>query len=260
MDKVMKTNFKKSPLNELYFGLQYYVDGLTFVVQNEFFTMISDDFPNIEEKPPLLMTFDKMHIGMVNDPRNASFAPQKRYFFINSSNTKLIQMQEGKFLLNWRQLPEKEEEYPHFTNVFNDFKKYWDILYSILKKNNVSLELNQLELSYVNHIFLDEFEEGIAGALNCLGPMKTLNEVDSLSFNFSLIDNICNGHINLSLKSGTRNADKKPLFRLETIMRGFFSNECNDIDSWFNHAHNRIIDVFMQIVSEKAKNVWGLEP
>ena len=70
-----------------------------------FWNTIREDFPNCEHAPPLIDT-DK-------ESQLTNEIPLPRVWLINKSNNLLIQLQNNRFIYNWRRL-KSDDNYPRF--------------------------------------------------------------------------------------------------------------------------------------------------
>jgi hypothetical protein len=127
--------FKKSPLNEVVCSIQYKSSDFSFIIEDEFYQSVKNVYPKVIDNSPLSPIFDKKSVEFFPDIQTEiNRIPLIRHFFINELENKLIQFQDGRFIFNWRKIPEKEIQYPRFQTVFSEFKYYWEILVSIFEK------------------------------------------------------------------------------------------------------------------------------
>src|SRR3972149_1265857 len=251
--------FANAPLNELICGIQFDISGFNFVIENDFYSRIKSNFPKIKENPPLPFTFDKYSSSSIRQEKRLPFL--KRYFFISESESKLIQLQEGRYLFNWRMLEGVETEYPRFKSVYKEFYENWEILKSIFNSHSLKFNVNQLELSYIDHIYVDKFEIPIGKideVFTFFNSVSNLARLDYIDFNFALPVPELKGHLNLKLSTATRNIDKKELLVFDMTLRGMLSEENDPLDNWFTTAHDIIIREFLNLITEKSKEIWGL--
>jgi uncharacterized protein (TIGR04255 family) len=142
--------FNNAPVAEVVVGAQF--EGITFENRYlyDFYQKIKSDFPFIQEQQPLPSVIEK--IDVPNENRIIQ-GFNTRKFFISKPQNKLIQLQPDKFLFNWRRT-NNNSEYPHFSVVLNEFLSVYSKLNSDL---NLNARLNQLEVTYVDHIYIDDF-------------------------------------------------------------------------------------------------------
>lgn len=247
MSTIIEKN--NAPIVELVVGLHF--NGAEFSNQEiyNFYNKIKDSYPIIQEQPALPFLSNKS-IDFEKDKQFPVFSSRK--FFINELENKLIQIQLDKVLFNWRKTHD-EEQYPHFNKVFSEF---FEILKKIKSIDVISKSILQLEITYLDHIWLDDFDRddfnptGIFNLYNLSGP------INSLRSNFVFPNPEVNGSITIDLKSAINNIKGKKIFVLETNCRGSLGDKT--IEGWFDCAHSNIHDLFFKIISVNAKSKWGI--
>jgi len=111
--------FKNPPIVELVCTIQFDFETLNFAIANEFYNLVKESFPIVEEKIPIANLLNNKEQALV------------RYWFNSPKRDKLLQLQKGKFCFNWRKLDDENNIYPHFENVFEEFSSYWEKLNDI---------------------------------------------------------------------------------------------------------------------------------
>ena len=154
-------DFKNPPLAEVVLGVQfsdltgYRTQHAGLLWERHF----RRDFPECVERPPIEAVFETFGAVSVGPPSlkvQVLEAPGPiipRLWFINDDNTELIQMQADRFLHNWRS--EQKAPYPRYEPIREHFFQELEIVESFLDGEKIgSLEPNQCEVTYVNHIAL----------------------------------------------------------------------------------------------------------
>ncbi|KMQ49441.1 hypothetical protein CHISP_3644 [Chitinispirillum alkaliphilum] len=242
-------HFSKPPINEVVCGIQFDSSHFDFRIQDQFYEAIKDAYPNIKENPPLPIIFDRE----ATPPQPVNRVPLIRHFFISGDNSKLIQLQDGRLLFNWRKIEEKHV-YPKFDAVFSEFMKIWEKLSLIFEGNNIKVTPNQVELTYIDHIVRADFGEQWALEKIFTFFSKT-PVVDDLYFRFGIPAPDLSGHLTITSQSGQRITDHKDVIILDSTLRGI--NRNMDISNWFKKAHDCIYAFFMDSITEDAKKIWG---
>lgn len=245
--------FKNPPIIELVIGIQFNKKVISLADIFTFFNHIKNEYPQIQEHPILPTIVEK--IGGPNEMKFLS-GFNSRKFFISKSNDKLIQIQPDRFLLNWRKNV-NNNKYPSFSNIYTEFMKYLNLIDKISKcKENV----NQLEITYIDHILLSDFglkTLDISEILNLVVYKNPLNTIDCI---ISLPYTNINGNLSFKIQNAIRKSDKKEILLLETACRGIYNGGINNIDEWFDQSHGILTDFFLNIITDKAKDVWGYLP
>ncbi len=111
-----------------------------------------DSFPRLEVHPALDPRFEELR------PRppgaltvKLEQVPTPRVWFVGSNEAHLVQLQQDRFVFNWRRIG--GQDYPRYEHVRAEFLKNFEIFQSFLADEGLGIAvLNQWELTYVNHI------------------------------------------------------------------------------------------------------------
>src|SRR4051812_7153289 len=148
-------DFRKPPVAETVLSLQFDpIERLTTVHVGLLWQQFRDQFPLIEEHPPLRPTFEKfeppspVQVEVTVEDK----LPAPRVWFLNRPKSELIQVQADRFIHNWRKM-ESIEPYPHYEPIREKFRGEVATLEQFLKDEGLgTLGVNQCEVTYVNHI------------------------------------------------------------------------------------------------------------
>ena len=124
-------------------------------------TFRNNGFPKFLEQPPVPKVFETFGGRRVDLKRleiSRRYAPNvPRLWFINEAETELIQIQADRFLHNWRKIG--GQPYPRFESIRKSFFKEVQDVESFFQCEGVgSIDVNQCELTYVNHIEISDFD------------------------------------------------------------------------------------------------------
>lgn len=243
---------ENAPIAEVVIGVQF---GQSLITNKHIFNFFQDKkslYPNITE--------DKILPAIIEDPEGESERKvlqgfHTRKFLINSKNTKLIQLQPDKLLFNWRKTTD-EQEYPHFYNVL---KEFFEIYNGLKKYCDLDNNINQQEVTYVDHILMDEFERfddyNPSSILN-INNLDEKTKINSLFQIFTFPVKNLSGNMHLQLKSATRKKDKRKIISMESTCRGAPTGK--SLKHWYNEAHDNLIELFKDITTNNAKEKWGV--
>lgn len=249
-------NFKNPPLNELVCGVQFDASKWSLAIESDFFQAIKNDFPIVESKLPLAIVFDSNSNGPTD--MTSLVNPTSRSFFVEKSTNKIVQLQFGRIIFNWRKVEDGSSVYPRFNKVYGEFKAKFDLLTSVCSQHNVNLVPNQFELTYVDHIPVEDFSLSIgdtSSIFRFLNPIDSAADVDLFNLTYAISKKDLGSHLSTKIKSGIRNTDRKPVITLESTMLG--KNNLS-MDEWFDLSHQAINSYFLKIITDKAKAKWGL--
>lgn len=115
-----------------------------------------DRYPVVEEHPPLPPSLERFGtVANKNVGLQIEFTalhPVPRVWFMNQAGTELVQVQQDRFVYNWRKAGD-EDDYPRFESVVARFQREVEVLRSFLAKEQIGdLDPLQCELTYVNRI------------------------------------------------------------------------------------------------------------
>jgi len=82
-----------------------------------------------------------------------SMPSHSRYWFLSPAQDELLQFQQDRLLHNWRKVGDRTNEYPRFERMIENFEKELQALETYFASlATQSLQINQGEISYINHI------------------------------------------------------------------------------------------------------------
>ena len=83
-------------------------------------------YPKAEHHPPIAAVNEGFESPTASTPGiivEPTF-PVPRCWFVNETGTRLIQVQQDRFILNWRKL-DTEEKYPRYSEIRENFEEEW---------------------------------------------------------------------------------------------------------------------------------------
>ena len=113
-----------------------------------------DRLPLIEEQPPLAAASEsfappappRVEVAFEDKP------PVPRVWFVNETKTELVQVQQDRFVHNWRKVGQGDT-YPRYERIRERFREEVSQLEAFLEDEGLGeLAVNQCEVTYVNHI------------------------------------------------------------------------------------------------------------
>src|SRR5271165_5623060 len=142
----MSLDFERPPINEVVLGVFFApIPPLRAEAVGLFWARIRETFPSVVQQPIYAQEFSPIPVM----PQPGEFFPLPRFWFLSQDNTRLIQLQNGAFLYNWRK---QNDEYPRFHRIFPEFLGHLETFQRFLKED---LEIGSLpiaiaELTYIN--------------------------------------------------------------------------------------------------------------
>jgi uncharacterized protein (TIGR04255 family) len=152
--------FDRPPLAEVAIGVQFRpLTSLRAIHLGVLWERWREDFPVLEEQPPLEPTFEQKG-PVLGTQVQLSFGPppMMRYWFLNADGSYLLQIQRDRLILNWRKIS-PSDPYPRYGtlrgHLFERLNEFADFL---LNFDLGSMEITQCEINYINAI---EISDGI---------------------------------------------------------------------------------------------------
>lgn len=248
-------SYSNPPVIEVVFGVFFKkLDAMKLPHSGIFWQKIQEDFPKCTHASPLV--FSKFE---------GAELPLPRVWFINKNETNLIQYQTDCFLFNWRKMP-GAGEYPRYSVVKSAFERYHKIFKEFVQENELGeIDYQKCELTYINHIVKGSGWNSIADVGQIMRDVmwtkkddRFLPEPKTIQWVsiFSLPEDF--GTLSVSLKHGTRQQDKCPLFLIEISANGLGGDQTKErISKWFDLAHKWIVKTFTDITNDEIqKEIW----
>jgi len=244
--------FENPPIAEVVIGVQFNSPLISNNRVYDYYQDIKENYPNVIEQQ-ILGTI----IEVPNAPPTQSILQgfNSRKLFHRTSNDKLIQIQPNKLMFNWRRANDGDE-YPHFNNVL---KEFFDVYNQLDNYCNLSDKDNQLEVTYVDHIFMDKFGRDDYNPVNILKifNIKDKDKLTSVEQQMIFPVEKLHGNMYIKINSATQNQDQRKILRVATTCRG--ARKDMSMEAWYDLAHNKLIDLFENITTENAKDIWGIK-
>jgi uncharacterized protein (TIGR04255 family) len=180
----------------------------------------------------------------------------------------LIQVQQDRFVHNWRKIG-KGEEYPRYERIREMFKAELGTFYQFLADEQLGdLIPNQCEVTYVNQIVSGRGWERYGQ----LGEMVTLwtnhysdtflpePEEVHLAVRYLIPDSVGNpmGRLLINVEPARRVADSTPMLVLQLTARGKPDDGgIDDVLKFFDVGREWIVRGFASMTSPQAHKIWG---
>lgn len=186
----------------------------------------------------------------------------ERHQISRSDGERMIQIQDNRFVYNWKKV---EGGYPSFGILLPEFHDYFSKFQEFATDaGNDGLQLNQWEVTYVNHLFKGEAWDSSADWLYLLpwlvSPAADVmgQSPDSVQQDWHLVIGENYGRLHVSLKHvriGT--AEGPEALSLQLTARGPIDIEREiDLETGFNIGHSSIVLSFDAMTSEDAHKIW----
>lgn len=260
------SNYLNPPVHEVVMGVQFATPrGYQQIYAREVWELFREDFPKVKEMPPLPPSFEtfgrpqsgRINLGIVTGPSH------DRFWFISENEDELIQFQQDRLLHNWRKVGDRRNPYPRFETIFPKFEAELLTLEKYFTKfSSGHLNVNQCEITYLNHIMLTEADGASSDKWIRLINLEDFGLEDfSLSFRNPIKDETGKPCGRLICESGTGvNNKDEPLLSLNLTVRG--APQEPSISAAMNFimvGRSILVDCFDKITTEFAHEKWGKE-
>ena len=226
---------------------------------------IKAEYPKVEVHPPIA---SDIALKFEVDPRKVQFQLTSgvpvRCWFIHKSGTRLVQVQNGAFIQNWRKAS-AGAPYLHYENLRPSFVQMWRSFADFLRKNALDKpSVTDCEVTYINHIDRghgwDRFGElpqitptwaGLTSGRFLPAPMSV-----SINAFYPIEENA--GRLEITLQPGVRKADGKETIQLALTARCKpQSSETKELLRCLDLARAWVVRGFTDFTSPKMHAIWG---
>ncbi|MDQ6949738.1 MAG: TIGR04255 family protein [Actinomycetota bacterium] len=149
-------DYRRPPIDEVAIGVQFpVIPGFFDAHVGILWQSLRSTYPRVESHPrqePPVEAFSPnegvltaMQLQLISSQQ-----VQGRTWLISADDSSLIQVQNTRFVHNWRH---REGEYPHFDDIFAAFSDEYDSFSRMLASEGLAQpQIEQLELTYINWI------------------------------------------------------------------------------------------------------------
>jgi uncharacterized protein (TIGR04255 family) len=146
-------NYRKPPVDEVVIGVQFpAIEGLQDGQIREFWKMVRDAYPILERQPRIEGPIESLRPQplLIQFPSSVTVQAQGRTWMINDNDDFLIQIQNDRFIQNWRR---RQDEYGHFDDTRDRFWTNFSKFREFLNTQGLSQPtLQQVEVTYFDWI------------------------------------------------------------------------------------------------------------
>lgn len=258
--------FDHPPVIETLLSVQFVpLRKLTLAYMGLYWGEVREEYPSHEVQPPLVPIVEEFPpkmgtgIGIALSPE-----PDARCWFIDSSSTQLIQIQRDRFIRNWRKEAPPNDRYPRYAILRPRFERDWAAFVSFLEREELGRpDLNQCEITYINHIERGAGWESFGDIASVLTPLATPSPVflprpEAIIYNARYAMPEKNGRLHVAAQPAIRRSDGKDILQVTLTARGKpASSRLEDIVQWFDIGHQWIVHGFADITTTEMHVIWG---
>jgi len=230
-----------------------------------FWETVRADFPRVEEAPPLpsVVEGDGSNLAAFEF---LTMPPLRRTWMFSSDGRNLIQLQQDRFLFNWKRADDGDA-YPSYEAVIEQFEQHLSGFMAFCRQLGVGeIDIRQFELIYVNHI---TNSNGLGNVgLNSLlvdhirdrSDGRFLPEPEGFSWATTYLLPDSFGRLHVQAQTAVSMPARDKIVRLDLTARGLSPDtSAMGRRQWFDVAHEWITQGFADITSPvlHATDIWG---
>ncbi|WP_158934063.1 TIGR04255 family protein [Burkholderia sp. S171] len=146
-------HFKRPPVFEVACGVLFSTQNPVLTAHiGAYWQRVRSNFPRVEDAAPLASVVEQQGFGAIPVFEFANVPPLRRAWFFSADGRNLIQLQQDRFLFNWKRASDSDP-YPSYPVVIEQFDKYLADFMDFCGEVGIGeLSFRQFELAYVNHI------------------------------------------------------------------------------------------------------------
>jgi uncharacterized protein (TIGR04255 family) len=265
--------YESPPVREVVLSLQFEpVNSLRSPQLGLVWNIFRKDFPGLEEHPPIAAvteTFGQSasdRLGLQIEMTDMPLLP--RLWLLNEMGTELIQIQQDRFIHNWRKTGDGQV-YPRYDYIRKRFRSEFETLTSFLTKEGIPpFVINQCEVTYINHIVAGDVWKHHSELSKVLSPWSGSYSDDFLAggeedANMNLRYRITGedrkpiGRLHVKVQPAYRKSDHAPMFVLTLTARGRPNGD--GVEGAFNFldiGREWIVRGFTSLTTQELHKVW----
>ncbi len=228
--------------------------------------VIADDYPQTVIQPPIAPQIERFDEEPPQAPQVQliSGPMMDRYWFITQEGTRLIQVQQDRFIVNWRKVT-GDEAYPRYADVIRPlFEKEWRRFKTFVESRKLgSVEVLQCEVTYVNDLVRGQDWSEFRQALELFSYWSghgsdgflPLPEMLIKAASFVMVHR--QGRLHFNTQRAVRSIDQKEVIKFNLFARGQpKSGSDEDVLAWIDLGREWIVRGFTDLTTKKAHQLW----
>ncbi len=258
-------DFVNPPVDEVALSIQFpTVKGLAVPHYGLLFHRIREDYPRFEVQPPIANVVENLASRSKGGRAGIQLLtePQVRCWFMDRSENYLIQVQNDRFVCNWRKV-RGDEAYPRYPLLRERLEKEWARFCTFLADEGFTEpQVNQCEVTYVNHI---EYDKGWHG-FGELGKVIESYSIPSASRFLPVPEQVSmqvayriedRGRLHVSFKPVIRGMDAKEVLQLTLTARGAPSSSSTESAlAWLDLGRKWVVRGFADFTNNNMHKIW----
>ncbi len=224
-----------------------------------YWNRVRSQYPRCSIQPPLPDELEKFEeresrqITLSLGPANV------RCWYISAGDDWLIQVQNSKFITNWRL--REGAKYPNYRGFKEKFEKEWTRFKDFLSNEKLEApQLVQAEVIYVNHIDIDEGDASLERIFPIWSELRNgtvLKSPSAASINAVYPIGSDQGRLYVAVQPVVRHSDLKDAIQLTLTGRVLIaSNSDRDLFDSLKLAHDYVVSGFADFTTPEMHELW----
>ena len=260
-------SFDNPPVEETAFSIQFApISKFGIPHFGLYWEHIRNEFGRFEVQPPISREIEQFETFARQKTRiGLQFVtePDVRCWFLDESGNRLIQIQRDRFAYNWRRVT-GEETYPRYPEARETIQTHWLRFLAFLESEDLDQpEVNQCEITYVNHIEIGSGWQNYAELNKVIAPWsgdrsgRFLRDPEraNMEMRYLLPEKL--GRLHISIVPVIRARDTKEVLQMNLIARGApKSSKVEDMLDWFDLGREWVVKGFTDITTQSMHKIW----
>ncbi|MFN0316576.1 MAG: TIGR04255 family protein [Burkholderiales bacterium] len=262
-------NFSNPPIVETVLSIQFErLAAMRSVHFGLFWRRVQSQFPNTEERPPLDPIVEQA-VRPIPRAVQVRFEAVEtlrlpRFWLLNTAGTEMIQIQNDRFIKNWRK-HNTDEEYPRYEKVIKPaFERDVREFIAFIEEEKLGgISVTQCEVTYVNHIVAGEGWDNWGDIAEIFTfwkqppglhyPGRVEDFVFHAQFPILGPTNEWIGRLHVEVQPAHRIADGKPMYAMNLTARGMLGKDYD----FFDIGRRAVVKSFEHLTTKNMHRVWG---
>lgn len=260
-------SFDNPPVEETAFSIQFSpIPKFGVPHFGLYWEQIRNEFGRFEVQPPVNSEIEQFDTFARQNPRiGLQFIkePDVRCWFLDESGNRLIQIQRDRFVHNWRRVT-GSETYPRYPKARETIQAHWLRFLAFLESEDLGQpEVNQCEITYVNHIEIGLGWQDYAELNKVIAPWSGERsgrflpnpERANMEMRYLLPEKL--GRLHISIFPAIRARDTKEVLQMNLVARGApKSSKVEDILGWLDLGREWVVKGFTDITTQPMHTIW----
>ncbi len=271
--------FERAPVVERVLGVQFQpIPGFHTGLLGAFWKSLGDQWPSVSDAHVIESQYVGFDVdrfwGMPSVSLRLVETPPCRLQMLNRQGDRMIQLQNGRFHLNWKGA--SGVGYPRYPQIRLEFDQHFDLLLKFLRSElNVSPTIELWEVTYLNHLprstvwddpsdwqsLFPPLAQPSAAVMESASNGEAGLSLETFGGTWQYEISPKKGRLHIELRHGRHErADADELLVLALTARGMLQGSTTDeIHQGLDLGRFVIAHAFKSITSEKAHAYWGLK-